>query len=86
VGSRLGDLQVQPFDQLPPFLLSPETFEVFKWLNDVGMLTGGALDVTILPLVDAWGFGPSGPRNAVPTDEEIARLRNAVVSLMPLYP
>src|SRR4029450_8300759 len=61
-----------------PFPLSPETFEVFKWSIDVGMLTGGALDVTIGPLVDAWGFGPSGPRNVVPTNEEIERLRKAV--------
>jgi|RhiMetdeSRZDD1v2_1073273.scaffolds.fasta_scaffold14809_2 FAD:protein FMN transferase len=63
---------------LEPFAVSPETFEVFKWSIEVGGLTGGALDVTIGPLVDAWGFGPSGPRNAVPTQEEIARLREAV--------
>jgi thiamine biosynthesis lipoprotein len=63
---------------LEPFAFSPETFEVFKWSIEVGGLTGGALDVTIGPLVDAWGFGPSGPRNAVPTQEEIARLREAV--------
>ena len=62
---------------LQPFLVSPETFEVFKWSIDVGMLTGGALDVTIGPLVDAWGFGPTGPRNPLPTNQEIARLRQA---------
>jgi len=44
----------------------------------VGILTGGALDVTVGPLVDAWGFGPSGPRTPLPTNEEIARLREAV--------
>src|SRR5207253_1807300 len=47
---------------LEPFAVSPETFEVLKWSIDVGVLTGGALDVTVGPLVDAWGFGPSGPR------------------------
>lgn len=62
---------------LQPFPVSPETFEVFKWSIDVGTLTGGALDVTIGPLVDAWGFGPAGPRNALPSNEEIARLREA---------
>jgi thiamine biosynthesis lipoprotein len=62
---------------LQPFPVSPETFEVFRWSVDVGALTGGALDVTIGPLVDAWGFGPGGPRNTVPTNEEIARLREA---------
>jgi FAD:protein FMN transferase len=63
---------------LEPFTVSPETLEVFKWSIDVGVLTGGALDVTIGPLVDAWGFGPAGPRKSLPTDEEIARLREAV--------
>jgi thiamine biosynthesis lipoprotein len=63
---------------LRPFPVSPETFEVFKWSIDVGLLTGGALDVTIGPLVDAWGFGPGGPRNAVPTNDEIERLREAM--------
>jgi FAD:protein FMN transferase len=63
---------------LEPFVLSPETFHVFKWSAEVGALTGGALDVTIGPLVDAWGFGPAGPRNGAPTNEEIARLREAV--------
>jgi thiamine biosynthesis lipoprotein len=62
---------------LEPFAVSSETFDVFKWSVEVGALTGGALDVTIGPLVDAWGFGPSGPRNGAPTDEEIARLREA---------
>jgi thiamine biosynthesis lipoprotein len=64
--------------RLQPFRLSAETFDVFKWSIDVGRLTGGALDVTILPLIDAWGFGPAGPRNALPTNEEIARLREAI--------
>jgi thiamine biosynthesis lipoprotein len=62
---------------LEPFAISPETFEVFRWSLEVGALTGGALDVTVGPLVDAWGFGPSGPRNAPPSNAEIARLREA---------
>ena len=65
------------FTSLEPFAVSPETFDVFKWSIDVGRLTGGALDVTIGPLVDAWGFGPGGARNALPTNQEIARLRES---------
>ena len=63
---------------LEPITVAPETFEVFKWSLEVGSVTGGALDVTIGPLVDAWGFGPSGPRNAPPTNAEIDRLRAAM--------
>ena len=46
---------------LEPFTVAPETFDVFKWSLEVGGLTGGALDVTVGPLVDAWGFGPTPP-------------------------
>jgi FAD:protein FMN transferase len=63
---------------LEPFTVATETFAVFKWSLDVWSVTGGALDVTIAPLVDAWGFGPSGPRKTLPTNDEIERLRQAV--------
>ena len=63
---------------LEPFTVAPETFAVFKWSLEVGSVTGGALDVTIGPLVDAWGFGPSGPRKTPPTNDEIDRLRQAM--------
>ena len=63
---------------LEPFAVAPETFGVFTWSLEVGSVTGGALDVTIGPLVDAWGFGPSGPRKTPPTNEEIDRLREAM--------
>jgi FAD:protein FMN transferase len=62
---------------LEPFPVSLETFEVLRWSVELSALTGGALDVTVGPLVDAWGFGPEGPRNRLPSDEEIARLREA---------
>lgn len=63
---------------LEPFPLSRETFEVLRWAKEVSAITDGALDVTVGPLLEAWGFGPDadGPRQ--PTDEEIARLLQAV--------
>lgn len=65
---------------LEPFAVSAETFEVFRWAVDLGALTGGALDVTVAPLVDAWGFGPGGRRDRPPGADEIARLLEAVGS------
>jgi thiamine biosynthesis lipoprotein len=62
---------------LDAFPISLETFEVIRWSLELGALTGGVLDVTIGPLVDAWGFGPETPRPQPPLDEEIARLRQA---------
>ena len=40
-------------------------------------ISGGAFDPTVMPLVDLWGFGPSG-RNAVPTQQQIDSARMAV--------
>lgn len=62
---------------LEPFPVSPETFDVLRWAIELATITGGALDVTIAPLVDLWGFGPGGPPRGAPSDEEIARLRQA---------
>ena len=41
-----------------PFALSDETLGVFEIALEVSRETGGAFDVTVGPLVNAWGFGP----------------------------
>jgi thiamine biosynthesis lipoprotein len=56
-----------------PFMLSSETLAVFGLAADVSGTTGGAFDITVGPIVDAWGFGPGGARRVV-GDEEIAAL------------
>ncbi len=40
----------------------------------ISRMTGGAFDVTVAPLVDAWGFGAPGPVAAPPGGAEIAAL------------
>ena len=56
------------------FPISSDTLRVFLHAQAVGRLSGGAFDVTVAPLVDAWGFGPAGRPAALPTDREIAEL------------
>ena len=53
-----------------PLPLSAETFSVLETARDVSELTGGAFDITVGPLVDAWGFGPGGPADP-PSDGKI---------------
>lgn len=60
-----------------PFPLSPDTIAVFALAQAVSEETNGAFDVTVGPLVNAWGFGPD-PRGALPTDEQIAALLERV--------
>lgn len=56
------------------FALSQPTFEVFREAQEVSRLTRGAFDVTVGPLVDAWGFGASGPAASLPTDTDVKAL------------
>ena len=56
------------------FALSPLTFEVFRQAQEVSRLTRGAFDVTVAPLVNAWGFGAAGPAASLPTDTEVTAL------------
>ncbi len=59
---------------LDPFPLSEPTFSVLAAAREVSAVTGGAFDVTVGALVEAWGFGPrrAGPQ---PSPETIERLR-----------
>ena len=60
-------------DSIDAFPLSAETFAVLAEANEVSRATSGAFDITVGPLVDAWGFGPSATTE--PSDPDlIARL------------
>lgn len=61
------------YDQQAPFHLSQETYEVFKTAQTISAESGGAFDVTVGPLVDAWGFGPA-PLTKPPDDAEVRAL------------
>ena len=56
--------------------LSPETIAVLEIAAELGQRSGGALDVTVAPLVDAWGFGPTtADLPHPPTAATVDRLR-----------
>ena len=56
-----------------PFPVSAETFEVFRQARRLSELTAGALDVTVAPLVNAWGFGPVEPDRFPPDAGRLSR-------------
>lgn len=61
MSTYLPDSELSRFNQhreTTPFVLSPETFEVLGAALEISERTGGAFDVTVAPLVEAWGFGP----------------------------
>lgn len=61
-----------------PFIASPHLMYVIQQAQAVAQLTDGAFDVTVGPLVNLWGFGPTiTTLDAVPEQEKIdAALEN----------
>jgi len=52
----------------------PKTKEFVELLEEaqrINLLTGGAYDITVGPLVNLWGFGPSFKEDDIPSDELI---------------
>ncbi len=75
--SEISRLNRHPASE--PFALSAETVTLLEIAGRVGELSGGAFDVTVGPLVDAWGFGPAGLPAKPPSPEALAELRARVV-------
>jgi thiamine biosynthesis lipoprotein len=48
--------------QAAPFALSRDTLQVFELAQRASAVTQGAFDVTVAPLVEAWGFGAKARR------------------------
>jgi len=73
--------ELSRFNNAPPnvpFAVSPETLTVFRAAQQISELSGGAFDITVGPVVEAWGFGPS-PRTLEPDEEaKLEGLRNLV--------
>lgn len=58
--------------------LLPDFARVLDAALDIAEASDGALDPTIGPLVDLWGFGPPGPRHGLPDADAIAAARASV--------
>lgn len=56
-----------------PFALSAENLLVMQEAKRLGRLSGGALDVTVGPLVNLWGFGPQAQPEKIPSPELITQ-------------
>lgn len=71
--SRFNDNQTTDWVTVSPALLT-----VIEEALRVSGLTGGAFDVTVGPLVNLWGFGPTMTEDDIPADEEITSARARV--------
>lgn len=74
------DSEISRFNQLgitEPFEFSEDTFYVIQLSQQISEQTGGAFDITVGPLVNAWGFGPDG-RVDEPDEHRLAQIRDYV--------
>lgn len=60
-----------------PFPLSVDVIEVLSESQRISEATEGAFDITVGPLVDAWGFGPV-KLDRIPSESRLAELRQSV--------
>ncbi len=76
------DSEISRFNQLKevnqPFAISDDFATVFKSAVHLNKVTEGALDVTVGPLVNLWGFGPDKSVSCEPTKEQISEKIKAV--------
>jgi FAD:protein FMN transferase len=82
MSTYLADSELSRFNRSPAdvgFEASAHLLEIVALAKQVSERSGGAFDVTVGPLVDAWGFGPGDPAERRELDDaEIARLRSVV--------
>jgi thiamine biosynthesis lipoprotein len=64
------------------FRVMPEFCRMIVSANEISVMTHGAFDITVGPLVNLWGFGPENRQenreNELPTDEEISAVQSSV--------
>lgn len=81
MSTYLKDSELSRFNDGPArtdFAASPHLIEVVALAKQVTQQSGGAFDVTVGPLVDAWGFGPGDQTPRLLSDAEIEQLRAVV--------
>ena len=56
------------------FVFSPEVLTVLAQAREVSERSGGAFDVTVAPIVDAWGFGATDRSGPIPDQSRLDSL------------
>ena len=65
---------INAWDQDGALEISLDTLEVLLHAMEISSTTNGAFDITVAPLVDAWGFGPPGRMPDPPDEAAIQQL------------
>ncbi|SDK22415.1 thiamine biosynthesis lipoprotein [Microbulbifer yueqingensis] len=83
MSTYIPDSELMRFNAGPigePVAISEPLADVVGLSIDINERSGGAFDITVGPLVNLWGFGPTPEPEKVPGQEEIDRLLGLVGS------
>lgn len=69
---------INKFADIRPVRVSTDTIKVIKRADELNKLTSGAFDITVAPLVELWGFGPTQAGSGAPSDEKIKETLKSV--------
>jgi len=58
--------------------VSGDLAAIVQTAHDISEQSGGAFDITVAPLVAAWGFGPAGQSKALPNPEQLQQIAASV--------
>jgi thiamine biosynthesis lipoprotein len=64
--------------------VSPELAYVVNYSQKISVLSDGAFDITVGPLVNLWGFGPEDRNTLIPTPDEID-IRKKLIGFQKLH-
>ncbi len=81
MSTYINDSELSRLNKAPagvPFRISAETEFVLAAAIELHHMSMGALDITVGPLVNLWGFGPTMRPNKVPTNEDVEEVRQFV--------
>ncbi|MBN1441862.1 MAG: FAD:protein FMN transferase, partial [Planctomycetes bacterium] len=81
MSTYIPDSELSRFNRHPdasPVKASPELLDVLLLAREISELSGGAFDITVGPIVNAYGFGPVARRDRLPADDELEALRDRV--------
>lgn len=63
---------------LEPQPVSEELVKLVRFAQQLSRASNGAYDLTVAPLVNAWGYGPSGEPKVAPSQAELSKLLQTV--------
>lgn len=76
-----ADSEIARFNASPStewFDVSADVAAVVQIAIEVSELSAGAFDVTVAPLVNAWGFGSQGEPESLPDEAELGQIRERI--------